>query len=70
MGVLFGVIGGVIIGFILCALISGDKYGEYEYENMKLNERITYQNGIIDYYKNKYNDDYKTTIKKFMEDED
>jgi len=76
MSVLFALMIGTIVGFLLCAFFSGSKYGEYENENMRLEKENTYLNGILDYYKDKFGIDYEKKIEDILnnkentEDED
>ena len=53
--ILIGV-GCTIFGFIICAVISGNKYGDYEDKINELNDQITQQKDMITYYKKAYED--------------
>jgi len=46
----------VIFGFIICAVISGNKYGDYEDKINELNDQITQQKDMVTYYKKAYED--------------
>ena len=41
-------------GFIICAVISGNKYSDYEDKINELNDQITQQTDMVKYYKSAY----------------
>ena len=45
-----------VFGFIICAVISGNKYGDYEDKINELNDKITQQTDMVKYYKSAYED--------------
>ena len=51
------------LGFIVCAVISGNKYNDYEDKITELNDRITQQQDMLKCYGLTY-EDIKTKIMK------